>query len=415
MKVRLMNLAALAAITLTTQGVAQQNDSLERALADLNSGLATPDSSHGVAIGGDFRSRNRWFDDDSNTNNRDLDTRARLTFTFNVTENTTAFVGFNGRESWGDEGFGTTPDQFDDPKDEISLSRAWVSVDNLVGDGGTAKIGRDYYTILSGRIHGTDEWDNRPNTMSGVWYNHDAGGMNVHAAMLNGVENGYGSTAPVPTALRDEGDDMIYVFNFNYKFDMIEAVGPIHLSPYWIRNENTGAEHQTWMGAEISGEVAGFSINAEYATMDQGDVSGDAFYISTGLSLDALGSLPGVENGELSIAISGSDKTFATTGAVKYHNAAGFSDKLGAGGLWTADTDTMQLGLGFSPAEGWDGRIAYVDVESGAAEWSEIDVSIGKELTGNVQSWFGYAHVDVKGASVTEATFWAVLELAFGS
>ena len=84
MKVRLMNLAALAAITLTTQGVAQQNDSLERALADLNSGLATPDSNHGVAIGGDFRSRNRWFDDDSNTNNRDLDTRARLTFTFNV-------------------------------------------------------------------------------------------------------------------------------------------------------------------------------------------------------------------------------------------------------------------------------------------------------------------------------------------
>ena len=77
MKVRLMNLAALAAITLTTQGVAQQNDSLERALADLNSGLATPDSNHGVAIGGDFRSRNRWFDDDSNTNNRDLDTRAR--------------------------------------------------------------------------------------------------------------------------------------------------------------------------------------------------------------------------------------------------------------------------------------------------------------------------------------------------
>ena len=57
MKVRLFTLAAVAATTLLSQGVAQ-SDSLERALADLNSGLVAPAGNAGVTWGGDFRLRN---------------------------------------------------------------------------------------------------------------------------------------------------------------------------------------------------------------------------------------------------------------------------------------------------------------------------------------------------------------------
>ncbi|MHC4823364.1 MAG: hypothetical protein ACYTEP_05015 [Planctomycetota bacterium] len=418
MKVRLITLAATAAVTLASQGVAQQNDSLERALADLNSGLTAPAGQAGVAIGGDFRARNRWFDSDSAdaTNNRDVDTRARLTFTFNVTEDSTAFVGFNGRESWGDGGFGTTPGRFDDPADEFQLTRSWVSVNNLAGDGGTSKIGRDYYTAGSGRILGTDEWDNRPATQSGIWYSHPAGGTNFHFAMMNGVENGYGSTAPSPTALSDEGDDMVYVASLDWTCDMIEQLGPMHIAPYWIRNEDTGAEFATWLGILFSGELMGFGYEAEYATYDMGAADGDAWYFNTSLDLDALESLPGVENGGLDITLSNADDMFATTGTTRYHNTAGFSDKLGAGGLWTPDTDTWQIGLSFSPAEGWTGRVAIVNVETAGSEWDEIDISVGHGFGGNVQGWFGYAMVDPKGGSGgDEDTFWAVLDLAFGS
>lgn len=422
MKVRLINLAAVAAVTLASQGVAQQNDSLERALADLNSGLNAPAGNHGVAIGGDFRARNRWFDDSYSdaTNNRDVDTRARMTFLFNVTEDSTAFVGFNGRESWGDGGFGTTPGQFDNPADEFQLTRSWVAVDNLFGDGGTSKIGRDYYTPVSGRILGTDEWDNRPATSSGIWYNHPAGGLNLHFAMLNGIENGYGSAATtssplgLPTALTDNGDDMVYVAALNWTCDYVEQLGPISLVPYWIRNEATGAEFGTWLGVLFSGEFMGFGYEAEYSTYDQGSMDGDAWYINTSLDLEALESIPGVENGGLDITLSSSDDMFATTGVTRYHDAAGFSDKLGAGGIWTPDTDTWQLGLNFSPAAGWMGRVAVINVETGASEWDEIDVSVGHTFNGNVEGWFGYAMLDMKGMSADEDTFWAVLDLAFG-
>lgn len=412
MKVRLFTLAALAAITLTSQGVAQQNVSLERALADLNSGLTAPTGNGGVAIGGDFRARNHWYDSDSAdiTNNRDVDTRARMTFTFNVTESSTAFVGFNGRESWGDGGTGTTPGQFDAPVDAFSLTRSWVSVDSLMGDGGTAKIGRDYFTVGSGRILGTDEWDNRPATQSGVWYSHPAGGMNLSFAMLNGLENGYGTGV-----LADAGDDMVYVAGLDWVFDSIEQLGPIHVAPYWIRNENTGAEFQTWKGIEFSGELMGFGYEAEYAQYDQASADGNAWYVATSLDLDALESIPGVDNGGLDIAVSSSDVGFSSTGTTSYHGAAGFSDRLGAGGLWTPDTDTWQVGLSFSPAESWTGRVAVANVETAGTEWDEIDISVGTTFGGNVEGWFGYAMVDAKtGAFGDEDTFWAVLDLGFG-
>ena len=59
MKLRMLTLA-VTAIALSAQGVAQQsNDGLERALADLNSGLVATQGA-GVNISGDARVRNEW-------------------------------------------------------------------------------------------------------------------------------------------------------------------------------------------------------------------------------------------------------------------------------------------------------------------------------------------------------------------
>ena len=176
MKVRLFTLAAVAATTLSAQGVAQ-SDSLERALADLNSGLVAPANNDHVTWGGDFRLRNNWDDNGTATNNRDMDTRMRLTAAFAITEDSSAFAGFNGSEAWGDASGGFSEPGIDRENTETRVDRAYVTVNNLMGDGGTIKAGRDYYTFGSGRIIGSDEWDNNPSNASGVWYMHDMGGM----------------------------------------------------------------------------------------------------------------------------------------------------------------------------------------------------------------------------------------------
>jgi len=403
MKVRLFNLVAIATITLSAQGVAQQNDSLERALADINPGLADPQGNAGLNISGDFRARNRWAKANDNTNNRDVDTRVRLNFLFNVNEAATAGISFNGRESWGDGGLGLTPGTFDDPRDEKTMERAWVAVNSLMGEGGTAKIGRDYYTLGAGRILGTDEWDNRPVTQSGIWYDYAMDSVSIHFAMLNGVEKGWDGS--------DNGDDAVYIASFDWTMDAIEQLGPVHMTPYWMRNEDTGAEHETWLGVHLGGTALGVDYDIEYSDYEQGDQTGNAWYAGGALHLDALGEIPGITGGALHIAMSDSDDGFATSGATKYHNAAGFSDRLGAGGIWTADTQTTNLGLGFSPAEGWNGMISMISVESAGQEWDEIDVSVGHTFGGNVDGWFGYAMVDDDAGD--SDTLWAVLELAF--
>jgi hypothetical protein len=421
MKVRLFNLVAIAAITLSAQGVAQQNDSLERALADLNSGLTAPMGNAGYTISGDFRARNRWYKNDAITNNRDIDTRARLNFLFNVTENSQAFVGFNADESWGDAGTGTTPGQYDDAYSvagadrDFQLLRSWVAVDSLLGEGGRAKIGRDYYTPVSGRILGTEEWDNVPASQSGIWYDYAMDSIAIHFSMLNGLENGY--FAPSATTSLGDGDDMVYVFTLDWTCDYVEQLGPISVVPYWIRNEVSlaDADHDTWLGVLLSGEAMGVGYEVEYSDYEHGEMDGSAWYARAVIGIEALAELPGVEDGGLSIAMSDSDDGFATTGVTKYHNAVGFSDKLGAGGIWTADTSSWNVGLDISPAEGWNGNISVMNVESGAAEWNEIDLSVGHTLGGNVEAWFGYAMVDNSGSSDNEDTFWAVLDLGFGN
>jgi hypothetical protein len=416
MKVLNYSFAALAAIALASQGVAQQSEeSLERALADLNSGLTAPAGNGNVTIDGDFRARNRWYDDGTDTNNRDIDTRARLNFFFNVNENARAFVGFSGREAFGGS-FAGRHDMGDiGASSGEGLDRAWVSVDNLVGDGGTVMIGRRYWTAGSGRALGSEDWDNYITTFSGIWYDHVAGGFNVQAAMINGVENGASAT-----------DDMLYFLAGTWVCDMIEACGPISVTPWFLRDETAsagaGGTHETWLGAVLEGGMMGVGYELEYLRYEFGDVKGSAWYVGGELELEQLESIPGIEGGGLNIAISQADDEFFVPGinstgsayGLHYHDSIGFADVLGTSGIWTTDTDTWRVGVDISPAEGWMGGLAFMNIDMAGTEYDEIDLSVGTQLNGGVDAWFGYALIDPSGAADDMSVFWAVLDLAFG-
>ena len=82
MKVQMI-MATLAAASLSAQGIAQQGESLERALADLNSGLSASSDNH-MDIWGDARIRNDYGFGEAD--NKSLDARYRLRFSFQMNE-----------------------------------------------------------------------------------------------------------------------------------------------------------------------------------------------------------------------------------------------------------------------------------------------------------------------------------------
>jgi len=100
-----------------------------------------------------------------------------------------------------------------------------------MGDGGSTKVGRDYYTMGAGRIIGSSDWSNNPSSASGVWYNHDMGGMNMSFAMLNTPG---GETGSVDA---EAGDNMLYVLSMDYALEA-GALGTINLTPYAMRDES---------------------------------------------------------------------------------------------------------------------------------------------------------------------------------
>ena len=418
MKARLFTLAAVAATTLLSQGVAQ-SDSLERSLADLNSGLVAPAGNAGVTWGGDFRLRNEWSDDGvADANNRDFDTRMRLTASFNITEDSSAFAGFNGSENWGnthDFDINTSNVEESGETTATRVDRAYVTVNNLMGDGGSLKAGRDYYTFGSGRIMGSSDWDNNPSSQSGVWYAHDMGGMNMHFAMLN-QPDGENGTA--------EGDDMTYVLSMDYALDT-GALGTINMTPYIIRREGDDSDAPlwgtaaNWKGATLSGSVLGFGYDAEYSKSESGNGDGTAWAVSTSIDLDVLSSIPGISNGGVDISVSSADADYATNGGIG-HGVGGFSDRTG-GAAWDNANDITTIGLNFSPAEGWGGRIAFNDVETDAedafgdaiGDYRETDISVSHDFNGNVAGWFGYAMVNPSDGSEDSVTFWTTLSVSF--
>ena len=312
----------------------------------------------------------------------------RLTASFNITEDSSAFAGFNGTEHWGDVATNTP----------TAIDRAYVTVNNLMGDGGSMKAGRDYYTFGSGRITGSSDWADNPSTHSGVWYSHDMGGMNMNFAMLN---QNFGENGA-------EGDDMQYTLSMDYALDT-GALGTINMTPYAMRVE--ADDSQNWKGAHLSGSVMGFGYDAEYTQYDQADTSGTAWAISTSIELDVLSSLPGISNGGVDISMSNADTDFDTAGAIT-HGVGGFGDRSG-GGAWDNGAEITTIGLNFSPAEGWGGRIAFNDVTADNGDYKETDVSLNHDFNGNVAGWFGYAMVNPGDGSEDEVTFWTTLSVSF--
>ena len=435
MKVRLFTLAAAAAIALPTEGVAQQSgDSLERALADLNAGLVSPAQDTGGSnwapiFSGSFRARNLWFDDGNETNNLDIDAGVKLHMLWNVTESSRLKVGMAASEAFGDGtssfntwpplGSGTqTPGTFDDGNGGFDINIVKAEVDSLLGLGGVAGIGRDNYTLGSGRLWGADPWRDYELTNSGIWYdNQILDNVGLHISMINGTENGWTGVG----AVQDVSDDYIFTYAVPLTFNFGESGGDIEFLPYFIRANVPGTTHRDWMGLQVIGELLGFSYDVEFADSNFGDFGGSAFAIDLSYTLNALTSIPFIESGEINFLISDADAEFGVLNPT-FHDTAGFSDLLGEGGLWTPGASVWGLGIGIQPAEGWDGRLDFYSVDAtdvsfgsrlSGDEWTEIDLSVGVDLNGGVESWFGVAFVSPDMYD-SHMVFWAVLELAFG-
>ena len=421
MKVRLFTLAAAAAIALPTEGVAQQNqDSLERALADLNSGLVSPTQDAGGSSwapewSGTFRARNYWFDDGNETNNLDIDAGVKLQALWSVNDAARIKVGMAASEAFGDHLYGangTTPGTFDDGNGGIDINIVKAEVDGLLGLGGTAGIGRDNYHVGSGRIVGEDSWRNFEATVSGIWYDNRINeNVAIHLSMLNGWENGYVGGGGV----QDVSDDYTFVYAVPLNFNLGDTGGDVELLPYFIRANIPGTTHSAWMGLQVKGELLGFGYDFEFADHSNGSAGDTAFALDLSYTLNALTSIPFVESGTVDFIISDSGEEFAVINPT-YHNTAGFSDMVGESGMWSPGTSMWGLGMGVVPSEGWEGRLDFYDVDqedAGGDSWTEIDISVGTELGGGVDGWFGLAFTSPDVMEST-TTFWAVLELSFG-
>ena len=394
MKVRLLNIVAIAAITLSASAIAQEA-SLERALADYNSGLVAPNGSAGLAITGDARVRNVAAD---KVNAMDADVRSRLNFEFNINDDASAFLQFTANSNWGSK----IADQGDNDwngygeNDNGEFSQAWVTVNNALGDGGSTKIGASYYTFGSGRILGTDEWDALPQAFEGLWYSNEAGGLNFHGFYMSLVEMG---------ELSSDTDLMGITFDY-------ELAG-FALNPYWVRKsgiDDNANGHDDWMGAAFSGSVAGFGFDGEIAQYEAyGTDSVMAWAVGTSIELGALASM-GLDSA-ITIGMTDAEAGFATSSNVR-HNQAGLSDLM-AGGVWgSGDIQTTNVGITFSPVEGWNGALGYHDV-SGEMEYTEIDLTMSTTFTGGLNAMFGLSDVDNTNGAEAGKIFFTVLSMDF--
>jgi len=358
MKLRILTLAAFTAIALSAQGVAQQsNDGLERALADLNSGLVA-DSHAGVNISGDARVRNAYNEGGSRKN---LDTRFRMNFTANVNESVSAFIGTTYHRTWDDTANDDTAG---------NINQAYLNVNSLFGDGGSWTIGTKHNTVASGRVTGYDDWDaaGADDTDTGIWYAHDAGGSNLQIGMIDDTG----------------GSDQLTV-ELDWGLD-IPGMGNVAIAPYYIADRTGGVQagaggDNTTLGAKFTGTFLGFGFDADMAK--QGDDSASAVGLT--LNIDALGAIPGVSSGTVDFLRTTADAGFLTDNPVAWGQAG-----LNNAAVWD-QAETTQFGVSFSPAEGWSGRLARVESSANGNEW---DVTMNHTFGGGVAGWFGYQSND---------------------
>ncbi len=433
MKVRLLPLAAVAAVAMGTQGMAQsQGNDLDRALADLNTSLAAPlpgsvdaPQSSSLSFSGYARARNTWLNPAGAAGNQKaLDVRIVVNMGFEVTPNSRAFVSINGAEGWGTIN-ASSPTQWNQPgannpgnaADTGSLEQAWFQADDLIGDGGTATIGRKYFTVGSGRLLGTDEWDQSPHAYSGIWYNNGAGDWNINLWMVQDVFFG------MTDGGAGEGDYDWFGASFDYHLKDLPGIGDINMTPYIVRASDRRASTDmftNWYGAALNGAlpVAGMQYDAELVWKSDNIAGTDtekAWALDLSLNLEELiGDMPEALAPTLELGMASASDTVAINPT--YHNTAGLYDLLGRGGVWGGAADTWQAHLGLTPMGGWDGRIGLIHFDennnSNIDGW-EFDVEVGKQLNGNVQAWFGYAMVDQNVNSGKDYVVYTMLGLPF--
>ncbi|MCH2100893.1 MAG: alginate export family protein [Planctomycetes bacterium] len=404
-----MILAALAAASLSAQGVAQQGDSLERALTDLNSGLTASADDHNMDIWGDARIRNAYAFGDGD--NKDLDARYRLRFSFQLNENVSGTLGLTGFENWGSQ----VGDKLsgNDAAIDTRIDVANFAANNVFGDGGTITVGRDYYTLGSGRILGSDDWDNAPVVQTGIWYDHEANGMNLQVfALMSQDEDDF-------TGAGAQTEDQ-WGLTFDYAMDT--PIGNVTLAPYILsdRRSGIGFEDGYYLGTAFGASMAGFDFDGELAKQDG---AGNAYAIGTTIGLDALAQIPGVQDGALSINITSADDDFNPVsyadgrGAVQ-HGVGTLQDFL-PNGIWSAATDATHAALAFSPGEGWNGSLGYWTITNGDADTNAWELSMGTTLAGAVDLWLGYTNASSDdadagvGAASDDSTLWMTLGVAF--
>jgi len=362
MKVHNLALVAAATLIFGAQGVAQSDNGLERALTELNAGLTAPAGSAGMAISGDLRVKNAMTIGGSTKDWKSADVRARLNFDFNVNESVNAHIGTNVTEYWDNDAANVDTDA---DLDNTSMETAYVTVANLLGDGGTFKIGRDYWTMGSGRIEGSDDWDAAPSTRSGAWYS-NAG---FSAWLLN-------------DGAADDGDDI----GFSWDYAMaIPGMGDVTLRPYYLVSA-AGADGSTGFnsngyGSEFTGSIAGFGLSGEFANDQDG---GNAYAVETSIEVGMLNSLPGVDGGSLDMSFSKADADFGLAqGSGLHWGKAGYAaDGLGVWDTENGEREVNSIGMSFSPMEGWNGSLSRFDVD-GSSSWN---MSMGTTLAGAVDT-----------------------------
>ncbi len=471
MKVRLLNLVALAAIATGVQGVAQQqDDSLERALADLNSGLEVPATFDGGTVGaansdrlsiyGDARARNTWLNPSgAGADQKNVDVRIRLGFDFTVNENAFATVEFIASENWGYNpliasgvGNAATLEPSGPTLNTGSVWQAYFGATDWLLEDSTWTIGRRAWTFGSGRIMGSDDWDQLPATFGGLWFQHPLEGFNLEAFMITEVFNVRpavagnnarftGSGNPVSA-----GDADLFGVSLDFELEDVPVLGEIAIRPYLLHYSPQGANlptttgRRTWYGAEVSGtwefvnwDIEGVWVDAPNNNAALGNVNPStskfnayAFDFDIDLSEFIGEDLPAGLSPVIQFGLAAADAANLTVNPV-YHDAAGLYDlqnRVGAPGVWGGAADSVYVGLGFTPVEGWDVGLKFVDFDDNNAaddfgpgirnaDASEIDFTVGHTWENGVQANVGWARVDFNDLSANAYVVYGTLGLAF--
>ncbi|KAA3607539.1 MAG: hypothetical protein DWQ01_15240 [Planctomycetota bacterium] len=440
MKLRL-HLLAFAAIATGAPALAQDTtDSLERALADLNSGLVVPqgtntvraDRSTSLGISGEARIRNTWINPSgAASDQKNVDARLHLNFDFDVNEGASAHVQLNAHENWGNPGIGPNvatgegaPIPGGGNLNAGSINEAYFSANDLFGDGGTFTAGRKRYTIGAGRILASDDWNQLPASYSGVWYAHPAEGWNVNVFMITDFFNAAGVNGP----FFGTGDTDLWGGHFTWETGELPGVGVLSFTPYVLRLTTQGVATGTtmWYGAMVSGEVDIVSFDGELVFVDSdrnrapSTSDFNAWAVDVDVDLGEWASdLPGNVSPVLELGVAQADANgVAVTPA--YHNVAGIYDvqrRAGAPGVWGGAADTWQAGIMLEPMETWETRFQYIHFDdstgTGALDASEVDVSVTKQLNSGVSMWLGWAWVDFNQRSSDAYIIYANISLPF--